>query len=170
MRNPVFKLFYLLLFALVLGGCDQRQAVENQGGVRRGELSYEIGDTEVTITDCDETAEGDLEISAEIAGLLFTSIGEGAFDSCSSMTSITIPEGVTSILDFSFGSCSNLISITIPDSVSIIGRRAFHRCSSLASISIPDSVTTIGDFAFANCFGLRFLSGLINCSGVRCGW
>ena len=165
MRNPVFKLFCLLLFALVLGGCDQRQGVENQGGVRRGELSYEIGDTEVTVTDCDETAEGDLEISAEIAGLPFTSIGEGAFDCCSSMTSITIAEGLTSILDFTFGSCSNLISITIPDSVSIIGRWAFHRCSSLASITIPDSVTTIGDFAFANCFGLRSLSGLINCFG-----
>jgi len=122
---------------------------------RGGELSYEIGDTEVTITDCDGTTYGDLEISAEIAGLPFTSIGEaalfqcagltsitipesvnsigeGAFDCCSSMTSITIAEGLTSILDFTFGSCSNLISITIPDSVSIIGRRAFHRCSSLA--------------------------------------
>ena len=97
MRKPVFKLFCLLLFALVLGGCGQRQGVENQGGGRRGELSYEIGDTEVTITDCDETAQGDLEIPAEIAVLPVTSIGKGAFFQCAGLTSITIPDSVSII-------------------------------------------------------------------------
>ena len=52
-------------------------------------LSYEIGDAEVTITHCNEAADGDLEIPAEIAGLPVTSIGEGAFRS-SLLTSITI--------------------------------------------------------------------------------
>ena len=177
MRKPVFKLFCLLLFALVLGGCGQRQGAEKQGGGSQGELSYEVGDAEVTITDCDETTEGDLEIPAEIEGLPVTrigegafflcagltsitipesvnSIGEGAFDGCSSITSITIPEGVTSILDFAFNDCSSLTSITIPNSVSIIGRRALHRCYSLTSIIIPDSVTSIEEYAFHGCSSL----------------
>ena len=162
MRKPVLKLFCLLLCVFSLWGCGQRPGAEKQGGGSQGELSYEVGDAEVTITDCDETTEGDLEIPAEIEGLPVTrigegafflcagltsitipesvnSIGEGAFDGCSSITSITIPEGVTSILDFAFNDCSSLTSITIPNSVTIIGRRALHRCYSLTSVTIPQA-------------------------------
>ena len=65
-------------------------------------LSYEIGDAEVTITHCNEAADGDLEIPAEIAGLQVASIGAGAFVNCGRLTSITIPDGVTSIGRYAF--------------------------------------------------------------------
>ena len=70
------------------------------------------------------------------------------------MTSITIPDSVTSIGNAAFASCSGLTSITIPDSVTSIGYNAFYKCSGLTSISIPDSVTSIGYNAFCNCSGL----------------
>ena len=74
-----------------------------------------------------------------------------AFYECSSLTSVTIMEGVTSIGDRAFSGCSSLTSITIPDSVTSIGIYAFEGCSRLTSITIPDSVTSIGSSAFQNC-------------------
>ena len=67
---------------------------------------------------------------------------------------ITIPDSITSIGDRAFDGCSSLTSITIPDSVTSIGKKAFYYCSSLTSITIPDSVTCIGEEAFENCRSL----------------
>ena len=113
-----------------------------------GDLTYRITDGEVTITECDIVAEGDLVIPNEIEGLPVTSIGEEAFILCMHLTSITIPEGVTSIGDWAFWECRSLASITIPDSVTSIGWYAFAGRSSLTSIAIPEGVTSIGDDAF----------------------
>ena len=83
-----------------------------------------------------------------------TSIGEGAFAFCGGLTSITIPDSVTSIGEFAFAYCGGLTSITIPDSVTSIGNYAFTWCDKLTSITIPDSVTNIGNYAFDWCRGL----------------
>ena len=83
-----------------------------------------------------------------------TSIGDSAFEGCSSLTSITIPESVTSIGDRAFTSCESLTSVTIPNSVTSIGVMVFNYCSSLTSVTIPNSVTSIGDESFAYCSSL----------------
>ena len=71
-----------------------------------------------------------------------TDIGWGAFEYCKSLTSVTIPDSVTSIGDWAFSGCSSLTSVTIPDSVTAIGRGAFLGCSSLTSVTIPRIVLT----------------------------
>ena len=83
-----------------------------------------------------------------------TTIGNYAFEGCSSLTSITIPDSVTSISDYAFVSCNNLRSITIPGSVATIGANAFYKCSGLTSVTIENGVTTIGNAAFSNCTSL----------------
>ena len=84
-----------------------------------------------------------------------TSIGDGAFNWCESLESITIPDSVTSIGEGAFCCCAKLTSITIPDGVKSIGNHAFAGCSALESITIPDSVLNIGDSAFAECTALE---------------
>ena len=93
-----------------------------------------------------------------------TGIGDSAFSYCKSLTSITIPNSVTGIEDFAFQECKSLTSITIPNSVTSIGGLAFDGCKSLTNITIPCSVTSIGDFAFNGC---KSLEELIIPEGVR---
>ena len=83
-----------------------------------------------------------------------TSIGNDAFENCSGLTSVTIPNSVTSIGEWAFWECSGLTSVTIPNSVTSIGESAFSWCSSLTSVTIPNSVTSIGEFAFSWCSSL----------------
>ena len=162
MRKPVFKLFWLLLCVFSLWGCGQRPGgktpesrapeSQTQGSERQGVLSYETGDAGVTITDCEESAEGEVVIPDEIAGLPVISIGLEAFRGCSSLTSITIPESVTSIGDDAFFGCWGLTSITIPEGVTSIGDGAFNGCSEQTSI------TSIGGKAFMDCTGLNSIT------------
>ena len=84
-----------------------------------------------------------------------TSIGSYAFDRCTGLTSITIPNSVTSIGQYTFYNCTGLTSITIPNSVTSIGSYAFYGCSGLTNVTIPNSVTSIGTEAFYGCSGLK---------------
>ena len=83
-----------------------------------------------------------------------TSIGVGAFGQCFSLTSVTIPESVTNIGSFAFFSCTSLASIIIPNNVTSIGSYAFYDCTGLTSVIIGSGVTSIESHAFYGCTGL----------------
>ncbi|MBR2459302.1 MAG: leucine-rich repeat domain-containing protein [Bacteroidaceae bacterium] len=84
-----------------------------------------------------------------------SSISYGVFYGCSKLESVSLTEKITSIGSSAFYNCSRLTSITIPNSVNAFGQKAFYGCSTLASITIPNSVTSIGGEAFTGCTGLK---------------
>ena len=78
-----------------------------------------------------------------------TSIGDEAFEKCSGLTSVTIPNSVTSIGNVAFSVCSGLTSVIIPNSVTSIGYQAFSRCGSLMNVkSEIENPFGIGSFVF----------------------
>lgn len=87
-----------------------------------------------------------------------TSIGDDAFNSCTSLTSINLPDEVTSIGNNAFNECYNLTSINLPNELTSIGNGAFSQCYNLTSISLPDGMTSIGIAAFADCRGLTSIN------------
>ncbi len=87
-----------------------------------------------------------------------TSIGPGAFYSCTSLRSISVSSGVTKLMENTFRGCSSLTSVTLPNKLNFISSQAFYKCSALAQLVIPSSVTYLGDWAFANCSKLRTIS------------
>ncbi len=86
-----------------------------------------------------------------------TEINWGAFHNLT-ISSITIPETVTSILGSAFSNCTNLTSVTIPNSVTVLSSSIFSGCTSLSSITISNYVTSIGNFAFSGCSSLSSLT------------
>jgi hypothetical protein len=78
-------------------------------------------------------------------------IGNGAFCNATSLTSVTIPEGVTSIGTEAFKGCKAITELKLPESLTVIGDGTFEMCSNLTTVNVPDSVTAIGEAAFAYC-------------------
>lgn len=82
-------------------------------------------------------------------------IGMVAFEYCSSLADIVLPEGVTTIGREAFRSCSSLSHIDLPEGVTTIGHGTFSGCEKLSNVTLPNSLTTIEDFAFLFCTSLR---------------
>ena len=135
-----------------------RESVATTAGAESyGDYSYKVldnGTVEISRYTGNATV---VNIPSRINGRRVTSIGEGAFCYCRSLTSITIPDSVTSIGDMAFGHCYNLISIAIPDSVTSIDD-AFYCCSSLTSIMLPEGLTSIGSGTFYGCSNLTSIT------------
>ena len=83
-----------------------------------------------------------------------TSIGSSAFSDCARLTGVVIPDSVTNIGDGAFSGCIKLKSVALPKKLSSIGSSTFSDCINLTSVTIPDGVTNIGKYAFKGCSSL----------------
>ena len=167
-----------LIFAIALGfvpGIETAivaHAADTSGTCSEcGNIAWKLEGTTLTISKatgatsgdmCDECGENWSVYKPDIKKIIIesgvTTVGDHAFDECSALTSIKIPDSVTSIGSSAFYRCSNLLSATIPVGVTSIGNYAFYACSSLKSVTIPEGVITIGKHAFDKCI---FLSNVI---------
>ena len=160
--TAIITICCMIVFA-ACGSGGNKTGDEIGGGVIGGDTHEHTSGLEYTLTNdgmaysvsgIGTASETDISIPSEYNGRPVTSIGDYAFDGCTSITSVTIPSSVTSIGDYAFYACTSLISVTIPSGVTSIGVGAFCGCESLTSITIPSSVTSIGNEAFGGCTSL----------------
>ncbi len=97
----------------------------------------------------------DIIIPSTFNNLPVVTIGPKAFEYCDKLTSIIIPDSVTSISYNAFANCSNLIEVKIGKNVESIGDYAFYNCDNLVEVLIPEKVISIGNGAFRQCYNLR---------------
>jgi hypothetical protein len=142
MKRTVF--LALALFALMAVGLYAQTEADF-------DVSKSADGKSVTITKYTGSATA-VNIPAKIQNLPVTEIS--GFGSNMKITSVTIPNGVTTILAQAFSTCSQLTNVTIPSSVKSIAVGAFENCQRLANITIPASVTEIKMYAFSYCRGL----------------
>lgn len=126
-------------------------AVQDAANEQLFDFAFTPDNTAVIVNNykCKGTA-ADVTIPSCYKGKPVTAINNAAFPN-SAVTSVTIPDSITSIPDAAFVNCSKLTNISIPNSVTYIGYSAFNSCTSLKSITLPSSLSTIGNSAFAGC-------------------
>ena len=160
-----FKLTFVLAMLMSMVGLQAFAAWDTSTKIKVNDLYYYLDkdNSQAQVTSMpDGKYTGDIVIPSSITykakTYSVTSIGGNAFNRCSGLTSITIPNSVTSISWSAFSDCSGLTSVTIPNSVTIIGSDAFYGCSGLTSVTIPNSVTIIDSRAFYRCSGLTSIT------------
>lgn len=87
-----------------------------------------------------------------------TSLGTHIFYGCSALTSVTIGGGITALPDSTFQSCTSLTSVIIPDTVMSLGIQVFEYCISLTSVKLPATITVLPDYTFADCRSLSTIT------------
>ena len=163
----------LVTFAAMAVLCVVCEGAETYGDFEY----YALDDGTVYISNYNGSAKT-VDIPAKIDGMSVVCIGQQAFEECTSLTSITIPDSVTEIEFSAFESCTNLKSIVIPDSVTNIGSDAFNNtallknqatsekyvgkwvvdCDDAKSVTIKESTVGIGDRAFDGCTSLKSIT------------
>lgn len=126
-------------------------AVEDAANAPLFDFEFILNNTAVVVTNYKYNgAAADVTIPSRYQGKPVTTIGHAAFFN-SAVTSVTIPDSVTSISDEAFINCPKLTNISIPNSVTYIGFSAFSSCTSLKSITLPSSLSFISGALFLGC-------------------
>ena len=122
-------------------------------------LEYKVSDdgTHAILVGIGTCTDTDIIIASEYNGLPVTVIGECALSNISALKSVTIPEGVKTVMLEAFYHCTALVEIELPSTLEKIGSFAFAECESLKTLTIPNGVKSIDDRAFAECRNLSEL-------------
>ncbi|MDY4550581.1 MAG: leucine-rich repeat protein [Parabacteroides sp.] len=143
---------------------DREQAIKDEYGVLYSPdglrlikaydnlITYEIKDGTKVI--CDDAFSDCESLTSIQLPESVTTIGHRTFSGCTSLTFIQLPKAVNSIGNSAFWDCTSLTSIQLPEALTSIGEWAFSGCTSLTSIQLPESVTTIGHRTFSGCKSL----------------
>ncbi|MFC4993057.1 leucine-rich repeat domain-containing protein [Rubritalea tangerina] len=122
------------------------------------DLTYTSDGSGITITDCLTSATGAMDIPATIDGLPVVKIASRAFQSCNKITSMTMPNTITSIGSYCFFNCDLMETIQLSTGLSTIATATFRSCDSLDNVVIPEGVLKLGSYAFFGADGMTSVS------------
>lgn len=151
----IFRKSFIVFLSVALLLTLVQVAAVAEDNLKYGVLTYEVSGNEIIITDCDDSANGKIEIPKEIDSKPVTCIGAMAFYRCQSIESVVVPDSVFTIGDRAFTGCYALSTVDMSDNVTSIGASAFDECVALESIDLTDSITVIGESAFYSCSKLK---------------
>lgn len=157
MKKCIKFLFVISLF--VITSCND-DFIINDGklGLYRGNEENVLIPNEVTVIESNAFDANICESCSKITSITIPnnviSIGEMAFNWCESLTSINIPSSVAEIGEGAFNHCKSLEKIVLPNSLAEISNGAFSNCESLKDVVLPSNITRIGEFAFDECISL----------------
>ncbi len=145
-----------LLFSFVVSLCSLTLAA--QQGITIGDYVYNFENGEATLVKPVNRPTGEVVVPATVfydeKDYPITSLGNGCFSDCGSLTSIDLPDGVKSLGSSCFSGCANLTSIDLPNSITSIGDYCFHYCKSLTSVNLPSGITSLENGSFGFCLNL----------------
>lgn len=145
----------LFLLASAMPVSAEDDSTENT--ITEGKLTYAEIDGGLQVVSAAEDADA-LKIPEKVNGQPVISIGQGAFNQCAVLKSITLPDTLTEIQDGAFYYCLALESLDIPDSVTQIGAYAFANCFALKNVELPKDLKVLPAYAFSYDIGLEEVS------------
>lgn len=165
-RNKKILILALLLgltLALIVPNISNAATELTYSDTAQGiEWAYEVDDSgNIVNLRCKTTSiTGAVTIPSKIDGKTVISLAndsydKGAFEDCTGLTAVTIPNTITTIGDSAFDGCTGLSTVVIPDSVTKIDNIAFNGCNGLTSVTLSKNLTTLGEGAFRGCTGLK---------------
>ena len=166
MKSTVKKLLSVLLAAILIFGFAAASAgsidfadigikAEAAETFTEGYYTYSVADGEATISKVDTSISGDVTIPSILGGYPVTRIYQFAFNQCTKIKNIVVPNGITKIEVGVFQECTNMETISLSEGITAIEAFAFNYCKRLTTIEIPKGTTYIGEAAFLFCDNLK---------------
>ena len=151
---------FLLICGLVPSVLAAETATSGSCGDNVNDVNWSLVDGVLTISGSGRmiSPSGWKNLKSSITSIIVeegvTSICTSAFDGCSAATSVSLPSTLTNISASAFCNCKSLTEVVIPEGVETIGHNLFTNCSGLVSLALPGTLTTLADSAFAHCTSL----------------
>ena len=151
------KIIAVLMCVCMIFSCSAAFALEIETFGAYGDFEYSVENGEITITRCKEEAMGEIIIPQNIDSMPVTAIGESAFEFCTEITKVEIPDTIKTIGSYAFVYCWSLESIEIPDSVISIEASAFEGCTALKTVHLGKNLSSLKN-AFLGCDMLKSIT------------
>lgn len=157
--KPQWQHFVLLLTCLLSTSNICAQYYDFQSDNDGKTIYYRIDGFNVSVVSGDIKYAGDINIPQVVnhngTNFQVTTIGENAFNGCSTLTSVGLPSTITTIESSSFYGCSALSTVNMPNSVNSIGEKAFMMCESIVSLILSNSLKELSEYVFYGCRSLQ---------------